>query len=540
MQHIAKICAYGLIAVLGLRMLASVLMHPLRIGWDPALHLQCAQLLVEGGLPYVDMFDVNPPLIWYLDTLPAMLATACHMPVTLSFNFFMVALMVLSAALAAHLVLSKLAPQERLVNLALVFGLLYFNFFLTYDFGQREEIFVLLYMPFLILRYCRYRGHSIGRKEAILIGLLGGMGICLKHYFLINAVLVELFLLLVYGPCKISLSSLKLIGGRLFTVETTAAVSFALLYLAHFLFLPQIVKDNYFGFLVPAFAKGYQFWDTSLASSLGAPDKRGVFLLLASGVLLVLPFVRRAGLLGVVAAFALSGVVPYLLQFKGWNYQDIPAYAGAVMLLCGGSAAVVAYLVIPLFGGQNEKQSRITDVVLLAALAITAGASLVNSQDELAVIKSEPNFALETIGYKGNSPKSDIDSPFVTIMLAHARAQDPVLFISNAVAPGFPPLTQLHMKPASRHLHCCILSVLQYIKDVREPSPENKRLVALEKRVVSEYISDIKKNKPVLIFIQNLPVADYLSPYNFDQVLKDYKKIDDVAGFSAYKLQVKP
>jgi hypothetical protein len=67
------IFAVILVASLSLRMLVSVLLHPLRIGWDPALHLQCAQLIVAGGLPYVDMFDVNPPLIWYLDMLPALL-----------------------------------------------------------------------------------------------------------------------------------------------------------------------------------------------------------------------------------------------------------------------------------------------------------------------------------------------------------------------------------------------------------------------------------------------------------------------------------
>lgn len=536
-RHIAKICAYGLVAVLSLRMLVSVMLHPLRIGWDPALHLQCAQLIVEGGLPYVDMFDVNPPLIWYLDTLPALLSAALNQPVTLTFNLFMVALMVLSGVLCVRLVLHKLPDDELLVNIALIFGLLYFNFFLAFDFGQREEIFVLLYMPFLFLRYCRYRGASISRREAVATGVVGGMGICLKHYFLIDAVFVELFLFLFF-----QVRNVKTAVSRLFAAETFAAVIFAVIYIGHFLLLPPVVKENYFGFLVPAFAGGYQFWDTCLAGSLAAPGKREVFFLLAAGVLLTLPSVKRAPLLGAVAAFALSGLIPYLLQFKGWNYQDIPAYAGAVMLLSGAVAASISYTIIPLFSSSNTSMtigSKQLDSLILSGLVVLSGASIVSAQEEQSHVRSEAQFALEDVGYKGSSPWSDIDSPFVNIMLANASYGDAVLFMSNAVAPGFPPLTQLRMKPASRHLHCCILSVLQYIKEERPKNAQNKRLIALGSRVIDEYKADIKRTRPVLIFIQDVPVAGYLKPYKFDQILKDYKKIDQVAGFTAYKRQVR-
>lgn len=533
------IFAVILIASLSLRMLVSVLLHPLRIGWDPALHLQCAQLIVAGGLPYIDMFDVNPPLIWYLDMLPALLSSAGNIPVTLAFNLFMCLLLLLSSSLCAYVVVTKLScdSQNLLVNLGLIFGLLYFNFFLTFDFGQREQIFVLLYFPFLFLRFARYQGAAITRGEAILIGTLASIGICLKHYFLFNAICVELFLIL--GASRGA--SRKEWWRNLLVPENFAALACALLYLAHFFFLPQAVKDNYFGFLVPAFAAGYQFWDTSLASSLAAPDKRGVFFLLSLAALLALSFSHRYALLSCCAAFAFSGVVPYLLQFKGWAYQDIPAFAGAVIVICGGLAA----LLVAIIEGVNrskksiEKQSSIFTTSCLCLLVFIAGFSLVNAREEYEKIKGEPNFDLSTIGYSGDSPYSDIDSPFATIILAHAKPHDRVIFIGNAVAPGFPPTTQLRVKPGSRHLHCCILSVLQYIKDVRDVTPENSRLLSFKDRIVKEYAEDIEKNKPVLIFVQNGPAAEYLAPYNFNQYLKQYKKIDDVAGYTAYELQVK-
>ena len=531
--HTSTICAVVLIAVFSLRMLISVLLHPLRIGWDPALHLQCAQLIAAGGLPYVDMFDVNPPLIWYLDMMPALLASVSNIPVTLAFNLFMLLLLMLSSSLCAYIALTKLErlPGTILVNLGLIFGLLYFNFFLTFDFGQREQIFVLLYFPFLFLRFARYQGASIGKREAICIGVLASIGICLKHYFLFNAVCVELFLFFAALPKKR--------WSNFLVSENIAALSFALLYLGHFLLLPQAVKDNYFGFLVPAFAAGYQFWDTSLVSSLAAPDKRGVFYLLTFAGLFTLAFCRRYALLACCAVFAFSGVVPYLLQFKGWAYQDIPAFAGAVIIICGGVAALIATLIKPINKAKSELPgySSAFSVTCLTILVLIVAASIVSAQEEISKIAAEPNFDLKKIGYSGSSPYSDIDSPFATIILANAKPHDAVIFIGNAVAPGFPPTTQLRVRPGSRHLHCCILSVLQYIKDVREVTPENLRLCSFKDRIVKEYAEDIKKNKPVLIFIQNGPAAEYLAPYNFDQYIKNYKKIEDVSGYTAYKLQ---
>lgn len=550
-QQSSLYLSVGLIAVLTLRLLFSVCLHPLRIGWDPALHLQCAALLAEGGLPYVDMFDVNPPLIWYMDVLPALLSKWLNIPVTLAFNLFMVAILILSAALIAWVIVKKLPAKDFYVAWGLLYGLLYFNFFLTFDFGQREEIFVLLYLPLVFLRFARYQGATIGRREAIVYGVIGGAGICLKHYFIINVILVELFLLLcTLRPVRLETSMCdytKLIKpalSKIVCAENIAALSFALLYLGHFFLLPQIVRDNYFGFLVPAFAKGYQFWDTSLANSIGSPDKRGVFMLLSLGLVLALTFSAKNRLLSLIAVFALASVIPYLLQFKGWAYQDQPAFAGAVMLICGGLAALVLALRDKWLGkGQNKIARTLTpQFLVLIVLVLTAGVSVVKAQEEYAEIKGAPNFPMSRLGYSGDSPRADIDSPFTDIILNNAKPLDPIIFISNAVSPGFPPITQLRMRPGSRHLHCCILSVLKYVRDQHEDKPETKRLLAREADIVAEYGQDIKKNRPVLIFLQDMPVtSDYLFSYNFvDKYLSNYTKIDDIANFSVYKLKGAP
>jgi hypothetical protein len=545
-----------IVLALGARMMVSILLHPLRIGWDPALHLMCATLICQGKLPYVDMFDVNPPLIWYMNTLPASLSNVFHAPLPLSFNFFLLLMIVGSGLMSAYVIVTKLDKKDLFVNLGVVFGLLLFNFFLSVDFGQREEIFVLLYMPFFFLRMARWQGLAITRNEAILFGIVGGAGIFLKHYFVLNFLVVELFFFLS--------SRVKALGGRLkplIAPENLTMVAFGVLYLLHFFILPAAVRHNYFDFLVPAFSKGYYFWDTTVPNCISVPNKKNIFVLLMAAAALALPLLRIYPVVGPIISFSLAGLVVYLLQFKGWAYQDMPVMAGGFML-CGAIlgmlitltvvhsqpgglffkiaafavSSAAKWLELPVVHFKPGKNLYSLTAYGLAVLV--AGVCLVSAQDEISLVSSFPRFDMSVIGYSGSTPKMDVDTPFTDLILANTRSQDPIVFISNGVAPGFPIIMQLRRTPASRHLHVCILSVLHYIQLSGLTDPETKRLLSYEPRVVDELGQDILESRPRLVFLQDQPIkSEYLVPHKFvEKYLSNYKVIDDVAGFSVYRL----
>ncbi len=501
-------------------MLVSILFHPLRIGWDPALHLQCAELITRGKIPYVDMFDVNPPLIWYLDTIPAFIAAAWHWPQTLTFNLCLLLVIAFCGISLSYIISKKLSFEgQDMVWLGVLAGALFFNFQLRYDFGQREEIFVLLYLPYLFLRYSRYRGADIGTREAIFFGLAGAVGICLKHYFLLVAALVELSMLLAWGGFK-----------KLLAPENCAVAAFALLYLGHFFLAPAAMKDNYFNFLVPAFAKGYSFWDTCLANSLAAPDKRGVFYLTAAATAFAFMLCRRVPIFLPLSVFTLASIIAYLMQFKGWNYHDIPVFAGACLLAGGLLGFVLGKL------AAFVKVPGMTEYMPLTVVVAISGFGLMNGMEEVASVKAERQFDLTRLGYRGSSPWSDIDSPFTDYLLKFSRPGDAVIFISNGVSPGYPLMTQFALVPGSRHLHCCILSVFQFIKESEPDNAEASRLLRREPEVIEQYGLDIATKKPVLIFIQEAPVVSYLNPYNFfARYMRSYERIGSAANFSVYR-----
>ncbi|GIW40296.1 MAG: hypothetical protein KatS3mg076_0873 [Candidatus Binatia bacterium] len=73
---------------------ASIAQSPLRLCPDCGVNLEAGELFSEGKRPYVDFVPLNPPLVVYLNALPAYVAErfGAHPVVVLNvFFFFLVA-----------------------------------------------------------------------------------------------------------------------------------------------------------------------------------------------------------------------------------------------------------------------------------------------------------------------------------------------------------------------------------------------------------------------------------------------------------------
>src|ERR1700679_1637233 len=72
-QRVPRTILWTTLAAVGF-LIASLLYklrYPLEINTDNAVYLAVAQLLLGGKQPYVDFYDTNPPLIMYLNVIPA-------------------------------------------------------------------------------------------------------------------------------------------------------------------------------------------------------------------------------------------------------------------------------------------------------------------------------------------------------------------------------------------------------------------------------------------------------------------------------------
>ena len=68
-----------------LAVLFIILIHPMRIGFDQAKYLIMADMLWHGKTLYVDIIDLNPPLICYISLIPSLASALFNIPASLAF-----------------------------------------------------------------------------------------------------------------------------------------------------------------------------------------------------------------------------------------------------------------------------------------------------------------------------------------------------------------------------------------------------------------------------------------------------------------------
>ena len=488
------------------------LCHPLMIYPDQGLYLHMAKLLLQGKIPYVQMFDNNPPLAIYIQTWPILVAATLHIPEPLAFALYIWSL-ILIACTASGIMLCRSNNRGSIYcGLVVIIAFVYFNQKQVLDFGQREHIFTILYFPFLILRYLRWQGLKVDRWLAVVVGIMAGIGIGLKHYFLLVALAPEIVWAIERRDFK-----------PLFKIETLTLAATLAIYLLHFLFLPRSELDNFFGFIVPIYKAGYQYYTTSLSYNLNT-FWREDFYYMALTTLGALILARRSALVMPLQAFSLMSALIFILAGQVWSYHVLPIRLANDLALLLQAALFLDYLPAAL---KNKKSSHL--ILAFLVLVGSAAEAFRHCAETNYDVKSAEEFFLPSLGYSGLCPAIDIDK-FSLFVLDHTSKDDSLIFISSSMAPGYPVYLQTDRKPGSRFLHAMILPVLQFIIDKPELADKAKYRQDLN-QLLLWYGQDIADNRPKYIFVQFPYIAGILDQHGFFQKqMADYtlfQTIDD-------------
>ncbi|TDH64079.1 hypothetical protein E2C06_03645 [Dankookia rubra] len=286
---------------------------------DVAAVLNFAERMLAGERLYADLIDVNPPLIFVLNLLPAAIGAWTPLDAVQGLLVCLLGFCALSASMALRLARPGAAPVEAaclgvaLPLLALAAG---------YDFGQREHLMAVAALPYLFLAARRIDGVGTGLGLTLGAALLAAIGFGLKPHFLAVPGLVEALVLLHRGP-----------GRALRDPVPWAMAGFWLAYLAS---LPLIFPD-YLGQVMPLVwdyyldLGGFAWWQVILTERLGTA------LMLLVPLALVSARPGWGTLPKVIAVAALGAGVSAVVQHKGWSYHALP-----VRLLAGLLAVVLA------------------------------------------------------------------------------------------------------------------------------------------------------------------------------------------------------
>jgi hypothetical protein len=261
----------------------------LPISHDVAWLLDATGRWLRGAALYVDIVELNPPLIFY-ETAALSFGTGGKAAFLAGFC--------LAVAVSALWCLRLAGGWTALAALAAMllagFG----------DFGQRDHLALVFVLPGLIAR-------APGRREGVLLGLWAFLGVGLKPWFLLIPLLASL------GEAVAKRSWRPVLSPANWALGLACLAYVLLAWSRH---------PAYFTDTVPLARLVYSAFGAEPLALLARPGLAAAAGVLALGLVRPDPVgLRYAGALA-------GGLASYLLQGKGWSYQMIPATGLAVLL----------------------------------------------------------------------------------------------------------------------------------------------------------------------------------------------------------------
>jgi hypothetical protein len=283
---------------------------------DVSYFVAADKRVLQGDVPYTDIFETNPPLAFWVTMPPVWLAGTMGLPAETVFVVYALAINAGVLFFVWHLhdrdVKTGHDRNELLIILTAVT-----SFGMAFGFGQREYFSTLLLLPYVVSVVLRVDGQTIRTHFLVLLGLLAGMGLAFKPYFLAIPLLVEAFHLYETRSWKI------IFRGDIFVMAAIVLVYPVLVWWLY----PQ-----YFTEILPMVQLTYGAYKISTYHLISNPGFVGFLIPIANCAMLI--WWRGMRMRGYYVWFyaALGGLLSYFLQATGFPYHIVPALTFILVL----------------------------------------------------------------------------------------------------------------------------------------------------------------------------------------------------------------
>lgn len=477
------------LALVGILALSVLMMVPAILSEDTYWLLYLGRELVNGAAPYVDFFEVNPPLIIWLNVPPAWLAEVAGLPLVGVFKAYVFALIGLSLWLSWRVMAVSKTPFAPAVFLALAYGLMMMP---GTHFGQREHIMIILAVPYLFLAAARAQTIEVPLWQVLGTTVLASVGFCIKPYFVLIPAVLELYLVM----------RLKARTFRRIEPYVMAAIGGA--YLASII----IVTPNYLTGVVTYAREVYQAGFGTSASTMLVVSMP-ILLSIYIGAMLLASVRRKIADISpayvVLSLAMLAAFAGLLLQAKGWPNHSYPARLLLLLITIGGLAAVLSI-----------KKAAITAKILAAFLVLPLA---YNSVLPLWFVKYQSHHSQYFGALADRYPEAD--SAFV---------------MSAYLYDGFPFILDKNLKWGSRFPSLWLTPGIQQKKAAGDTSALLNEIETFSHQALAE---DLARYKPKLVFVDNEKEKRHFGTLPYDYV-KDFSKHPAFAQEWAHYELVKP
>lgn len=491
----------------------GVVTLPHHLNPDVGVNISTGVRLIEGERLYVDYEEINFPMIHWLNVLPAAVSRLTGLAPTIAFQAWMLVLIGVSSAL-----LWRLFPRQRLIVTVLIFSHVAVSWMLLIilQWGQREHLFTLLYLPFLTLRVLRREGESPAAGLALTIGILAGVGVAIKPYFALTAVLVEV---------------VGVLASRRWFIRTPEVMGVGLvagLHVAYFAFNPDVLHA--FVVMIGRLSDGY-------GAYIPAPYSEQVRTLMMHGLISALPFgllllryrflLMLKPLVFAMSIFSIGSMVGFVLQGKGWAYHSIPmTVASTVIVLALAAELMAAYV------RENGQRLRFVQMMVLG---LSVGGTLLIVSFGVQSIPNTRKAADDILLFHFN--------PYVE---RYTQPYERVMFIDTAPGPAYPMLPALNRRSASRYAVAQPFPIAYY-RYLGAHYTDPAHVVPPYMQVYLDHLAeDLRQHQPSLLILRSDACAacrgEYRNLYDYldvrgilaEVIEPDYDLLAVDSGFHVY------
>jgi hypothetical protein len=481
---------------------------------DIGFLLYAAGQVLDGARLYVDVVEINPPLIVGLNIPPVAIARELGVSPILVYRILF-ALVLLACLVPTSVLLRRLLPHAVRVRRGLLLTLGFVLFPLSgQDFGQREQLLLAVTLPYILLAAVRASGIGAGRLFAIGVGTLAGVGLALKPHYLMLVVAAELYLL-----------ARTRRPATLLRPETVALLSFLAAYGAFLLLVvPEYISlVSFLGSTYSRFL--YEPYWRLLVAGPGA-------LLPLFALLSCLALRRQAGhpeLWRVLAIATSAFLLGAAAQQKGLSYHFYPAFALGILML--------ALITLDARRGRQSFAVRLYRVVAPALLATTVVLMVVT--DVRQILTSD--FGRRT----------DVGFAQLTRFVREHASGESIFVFSYHIGSTFPLVNYAGTVSASRFPHLWMLAAA-YLDELHGDAPLRYHSPAemgpVERYLQEAVYDDLLAHHPKLLLVlrnarddkvNGLRRLDYIAYFGrdarFRRILDGYQSLGIVGEFAAYE-----
>jgi hypothetical protein len=457
---------------------------------DDSWFVTFAEKYLDGSVPYVDIFDPNPPAAFLADLPAVFLGRAFGVAP----EFFVVLLTFLGAGTSAWLT-GAILGRAGLLRTNETFGALalaaYVLLFVpAFCFAEREHIALIAFLPMIAVAAVRASGGSVKGRDAVLAGIGCGVACMFKPYFLLPAACIVLCAGLVRRK-----------PGLLWEPEICAAGAAIFAYVvAIFAFFPAYLRAG-----LPLILEVYAPLKDTPAHIFASPLFLANLTLLAA-LFFALQFGKARPRTLVLTAASAGFLLTFVIQGKGWMNH---AYPGMVLALL----ASASFLSEPDDGSQWRRGFAL--FVFIPALCLAP-------------------FLFGTAKDFGNGE----EYPGLTDTVQRVAAAHPkIAALAEQLDIGHPLVRRLGGTWVGRQ-NCLWVSwgVRYLLGRGLAPASERMRLLNYLREDETRFAEDVEAAKPDILLVENRDVESWArSQPVLRSVFQDYRSIGSASGVEIWR-----